>query len=55
MDNAMSYPSPPSSAVVKKEYIYNYSLYGPYFLYRPSVPVQYSYSSIPPIGCTACT
>jgi len=29
--------------------------YGPYSLYRPSVPVQYSYTSPPPIGRTACT
>ena len=32
-----------------------YSLYGPYGLYRASVPVQYSYTSTPPMGCTACT
>ena len=29
--------------------------YGPYGLYRPSVPVQYSYTSTPPMGCMACT
>jgi len=27
--------------------------YGPYSLYRASVPVQYSYTSTPPIGRTA--
>jgi len=27
----------------------------PYSLYRTSVPVQYSYTSTPPIGCTDCT
>ena len=41
-------PSPPSSAVV-------YSPHGPYGLYRASVPVQYSYTSTPPMGRTACT
>ena len=35
--------------------LYLYSPYGPYGLYRPSVPVQYSYTSTPPIGRTACT
>ena len=29
--------------------------YGPYSLYRASVPVQYSYPSTPPMGRTACT
>ena len=29
--------------------------YGPYGLYRTSVPVQYSYTSTPPMGRTACT
>ena len=29
--------------------------YGPYGLYRASVPVQYSYTSTPPMGRTACT
>ena len=29
--------------------------YEPYGLYRASVPVQYSYTSTPPIGRTACT
>jgi len=28
---------------------------GPYGLYRASVPVQYSYTSTPPLGRTACT
>jgi len=28
--------------------------YGPYGLYRASVPVQYSYTSTPPMGRTAC-
>ena len=32
-----------------------YSPYGPSSLYRPSVPVQYSYTSTPPMGRTACT
>jgi hypothetical protein len=32
-----------------------YSPYGPYCLYRASVPVQYSYTSTPSIGRTACT
>jgi len=35
--------------------VYLYSPYGPYSLYRASVPVQYNYNSIPPIGRTACT
>ena len=29
--------------------------YGPYGLYRASVPVQYSYTSTPPVGRTAST
>jgi len=29
--------------------------YGTYDLYRASVPVQYSYTSTPPMGRTACT
>jgi len=34
-------PSPPSTAVVKKRVeLYLYSPYGPYGLYRASVPVQ---------------
>jgi len=35
--------------------LYLYSRYGPYGLYRASVPVQYSYTSTPPMGRTACT
>jgi len=35
--------------------LYHYSPYGPYGLYRASVPVQYSYTSTPTIGRTACT
>jgi len=35
--------------------LYLYSPYSPYNLHRPSVPVQYSYTSTPPIGRTACT
>jgi len=35
--------------------LYLYSPYGPYDLYRASVPVQYSYTSTPPTGRTACT
>ena len=36
-------------------YLYLYSPYGPYGLYRASVPVQYSYTSPPPMDRTACT
>jgi len=35
--------------------LYLYSAYGPYDLYRASVPVQYNYTSTPPMGRTACT
>ena len=35
--------------------LYLCSPYGPYGLYRASVPVQYSYTSAPPMGRTACT
>ena len=35
--------------------LYIYSPYGPYGLYRASVPVRYSYTSTPPIGRTVCT
>jgi len=35
--------------------LYLYSPYGPYGLDRASVPVQYSYTSTPPMGRTACT
>jgi len=34
--------------------LYLYSPYGPYGLYRASVPVQYSYTSTPSLGRTAC-
>jgi len=34
---------------------YLYSPYGPYGLYRTSVPVRYSYTSTPPIDRTVCT
>ena len=34
--------------------LYLYSPYGPYGLYRSSVPVQYSYTSTPPMDRTAC-
>ena len=34
--------------------LYLYSPYGPYGLYRASVPVQYSYTSIPTMGHTDC-
>ena len=35
--------------------LYLYFPYGPSGLYRASVPVQYSYTSTPPMGRTACT
>jgi hypothetical protein len=35
--------------------LYLYSPYGPYGLYRASVPAQYSYTSTPPMDRTACT
>jgi len=35
--------------------LYFYSPYWPYSLYRTSVPVQYIYTSTPPIDHTACT
>ena len=35
--------------------LYLYCHYGPYGLYRASVPVQYSYTSIATMGRTACT
>jgi len=35
--------------------LYFYSPNGPYGLYRASVPVQYSYTSTPPVDYTACT
>ena len=36
-------------------HLYLYSPYGPYGLYRASVPVQYSYTSTLSIGRTTCT
>jgi hypothetical protein len=39
----------------KSRAIYIYCPYGPYSLYRASVPVQYSYTSTAPMGRTACT
>jgi len=36
-------------------YLYLYSPSVPYSLYTASVPVEYSYSSTPPMGRTACT
>ena len=35
--------------------LYLYSPYGPYGLYIASVPVQYRYTSTPPMDHTACT
>jgi len=35
--------------------LYLYSPYGLSGLYRASVPVQYNYTSTPPMGCPACT
>ena len=35
--------------------LYLYSPYGPYGLYRASVPVQYNYTSTHPTDRTACT
>ena len=35
--------------------LYLYSHYGPYGLYRASVPVQYSYTSTPSMGRATCT
>ena len=35
--------------------LYLYSPYGSYRLYRASVPVQYSYTSTPPMDRTVCT
>jgi len=35
--------------------LFLYYRYGPYSLYRPSVPVQYSYTSTPRIGRMVCT
>jgi len=36
-------------------YIHIYSPYGPYGLYRTSVPIQYSYTPTASMGRTACT
>jgi len=38
-----------------KVQLHLYSPYGPYGLYRASEPVQYSYTSTPPMDRTACT
>ena len=46
---------PVQSLSACKVQLYLYSPYGPYGLYRASVPVQYSYNSTPPMGRTACT
>jgi hypothetical protein len=49
-------PWTPSNVVGHKRVEpYFYSPYGPYGLYRASVPVQYIYTSTPPMGRTACT
>jgi hypothetical protein len=49
-------PSAPSNAVCHERVeLYLYSPYGPYGLYRASVPVQYSYTSTLPMDRTACT
>jgi hypothetical protein len=47
------YPLPRLGACTVQLYLY--SPYGPYCLYRASVPVQYSYTSTPPMGHMACT
>jgi len=44
-----------SAAAKERVELYLYSAFGPYGLYRASVPVQYSYTSTPPMGHTACT
>ena len=41
-----------SSCTVK---LFLYLQYGPYEIYRTSVPIQYSYTSTNPMGRTACT
>ena len=46
---------PVQSLSVRTVDLYLYSPYGPCGLYRASVPVQYSYTSTPPMGRTACT
>jgi hypothetical protein len=35
--------------------LYIYSPYGPYSLYSASVPIEYSYTSTPPMDCRDCT
>jgi len=37
-----------------QKYSYTSTPYGPYGLYRASVPVQYSYTSTPTVGRTVC-
>ena len=46
---------PVQSLIACTVQLYLYSPYGPYGLYRASVPVQYSYTSTPPMGRTAFT
>ena len=46
---------PVQSLSACKVQLYLYFPYGPYGLYRASVPVQYSYTSTPPMDSTACT
>ena len=48
-------PHPFWCHVEERVELYLYSPYGPYGLYRASVPVQYSYTSTPPMGRTSCT
>ena len=48
-------PSPLLVRGKEREELNLYSPYGPYGLYRATVPVQYSYTSTPPMGRTACT
>ena len=44
---------PVQSLSTCRVHLYLYSPYGPYGLYRASVPVQYGYTSTPPMGRTA--
>jgi len=46
---------PVQSLIACTVQLYLYSPYGPYGLYRASVPVQYSYTPTPAMGFTACT
>jgi len=46
---------PVQSLSACRVYLYLYSPYGPYGLYRASLPVQYSYTSTPPMDRTAFT